>query len=251
MKILQHAALLLLSLSAPAFAKTLKEIQASKIVRASTEGTFPPFNLFKGTELTGFEIELANAVVEGIGAKTDWKTYNFDSLLIGLSQDRSDLVVSSHGITDERAKVVDFLNPHYCTGGVIVVKEGGPTTFEGIKNKRVVVQVGTTYLGWLEKNGLKNAKTFPKDTDSLQNLLMGRADVWVTDKFVALDAIKANPKAKLVLGDMIFEEKIAMAVSKANKELREALNASLAKVLADGRYKKLSDKYFGMDIRCK
>ncbi|MEO5668506.1 MAG: transporter substrate-binding domain-containing protein, partial [Bdellovibrionota bacterium] len=95
------------------------------------------------------------------------------------------------------------------------------------------------------------AKTFPKDTDALQNILMGRAEVWVTDKFVALDAIKANPKAKLVLGDMIFEEKIAMAVAKNNPELREALNKGLATILKDGRYKALSEKYFGLDIRCK
>jgi polar amino acid transport system substrate-binding protein len=243
--------LLTLTLSPFVLAKSLKDLQATKVIRLSTEGTFPPFNFFKGKDLTGFEVEVANAVVGELELKPEWKTFNFDSLLIGLAQDRSDLVVSSHGITAERAKVVDFLDPHYCTGGVIVTKEGVPTTFEGIKNKKVVVQVGTTYLGWLESNGLKNAKTFPKDTDALQNLLMGRADVWVTDKFVALDAIKANPKAKLILGDMVFEEKIAMAVSKGNTELRAALNAALATILKDGRYKALSEKYFGLDIRCK
>lgn len=251
MKTLRFALPLALFCSLSLQAKSLKDIQASKKIRITTEGTFPPFNFFKGKDLSGFEVEVTNAVVSDLKLIPEWKTYNFDSLLIGLAQDRSDLVVSSHGVTDERSKVVDFLDPHYCTGGVIVSKAGGPKTFAEIKNKRVVVQVGTTYLGWLEKNGLKSAKTFPKDTDCLQNLLMGRADVWVTDKFVALDAIKANPKANLVLGDMIFEEKIAMAVSKGNTELRKALNTALSDVLADGRYKALSEKYFGLDIRCK
>jgi len=251
MNTLKFAAFLALTLSPLTQAKTLEEIRAAKIIRMSTEGTFPPFNFFKGKDLGGFEVEVANEAVRGLGLKPEWKTNNFDSLLIGLSQNRSDLVVSSHGITPERAKVVDFLAPHYCTGGVIVTTQAGPTTFNAIKGKRVVVQVGTTYLGWLEKNGLKTAKTFPKDTDALQNLLMGRADVWVTDKFVALDAIKANPNAKLVLGDMVFEERIAMAVAKGNEALREALNAELGKMLSDGRYKALSEKYFGLDIRCK
>lgn len=252
MKSLKFALLVLpLTLSSFVSAKSLKELQASKVIRLSTEGTFPPFNFFKGKDLTGFEVEVANAAVGELKLKPEWKTFNFDSLLIGLAQDRSDLVVSSHGVTSERAKVVDFLNPHYCTGGVIVTKGGSPANFEAIKSKKVVVQVGTTYLGWLESNGLKTAKTFPKDTDALQNLLMGRADVWVTDKFVALDAIKANPKANLVMGDMVFEEKIAMAVSKGNTELREALNKALAQLLKDGRYKTLSEKYFGLDIRCK
>ncbi|MEO5667924.1 MAG: ABC transporter substrate-binding protein, partial [Bdellovibrionota bacterium] len=147
----RHAALLLaFSLSISSQARSLKQIQATGVIRATTEGTFPPFNFFKGKDLTGFEIEVANLVVGELKLKADWKTYNFDSLLIGLTQDRSDLVASSHGITAERAKVVDFLAPHYCTGGVIVSKEGGPTTLSGIMDKKVVVQVGTTYLGWLE-----------------------------------------------------------------------------------------------------
>ena len=232
-------------------AKSLKNIQAAGVVRMTTEGTFPPFNVFKGKELTGFEVDLANQLVSDLKLKSEWKTANFDSLLISLSQDRADLVASSHGITDERAKVVDFLDPHYCTGGVIVSKAGGPKTFDAIKGKNVAVQVGTTYLGWLQKNGLNTAKTYPKDTDALQNLLLGRADVWVTDKFVAHDAIMANPKAKLVMGNMVFEERIAMAVGKGNTDLRKALNTSLAATLKDGRYQALSFKYFGVDIRCK
>lgn len=232
-------------------AKTLAEIKKAKVLRASTEGTYPPFNFYKGADLTGFEVELVNLIAESLGAKSEWKVQGFDTLLIGLGQDRFDLVASSHGITDERAKVVDFSKPHYCTGGVIVSRSDKIKSLSHLKDRNVVVQVGTTYLKWLGKNGITKAKTYPKDTDALQNLLMGRADAWVTDKFVALDAIKANPNAKLLLGDMVFEEKVAMAVAKGNKDLLQATNASLEKLLSDGRYAALSQKYFGQDVRCK
>jgi polar amino acid transport system substrate-binding protein len=240
-----------LSLSLPLNAKNLTQIKEAKVLRAATEGTFPPFNFYKGDKLTGFEVELVEMIAKDLGLKTEWKVSGFDTLLIGLKQDRFDLVASSHGITDQRAKVVDFSIPHYCTGGVIVTRSEKRKSFESIKNGNVVVQVGTTYLSWLTKNGLTKAKTYPKDTDCLQNLLMGRADAWVTDRFVALDAIKANPGAKLVLGDTIFEEKIAMAVSKGNSTLLGAINDSLSKIKADGRYEALSSKYFGQNIGCQ
>ncbi|HVJ63924.1 MAG TPA: ABC transporter substrate-binding protein [Bdellovibrionota bacterium] len=234
-----------------ASAKTLAEIKKAGVLRIGTEGTFPPFTYYKGKLLTGFEIELVELIAKDLGLKAEWKVQNFDTLLIGLGQNRFDLVASSHGVTPDRAKVVDFTTPHYCTGGVILTRSDKRKSFDSIKNGNVVVQVGTTYVTWLNQHGLKSAKTFPTATDCLQNMLMGRADAWVTDLFVALDAMKANPNAKLVLGDTIFTEKIAMAVAKGNKELLAAVNDTLAKLKKDGRYAALSDRYFGQNIDCK
>ena len=62
----------------------------------------------KGKELTGFEVDLANQLARQLGLKVQWVTQPFDSLLIGLQQDRYDFVIASHGITPERARAVDF-----------------------------------------------------------------------------------------------------------------------------------------------
>src|ERR1051326_3553601 len=90
------------------------------VLRLASEGQYPPFNYFEKTKLTGFEIELAEAVTKELNLKPEWKTYPFDSLLIGLKENRYDLVAASHSVTPERAKAVDFTDPEYCTGGMIV-----------------------------------------------------------------------------------------------------------------------------------
>src|SRR3954463_19617 len=79
----------------------------------ATEGVAPPFNFYKGKELTGFEVEIANEIARRMGREPRWVTRKFESLLIGLQQDRYDLVAASHTITEERAKAVDFSAPHY------------------------------------------------------------------------------------------------------------------------------------------
>lgn len=232
------------------FASTLAELKQKKILKAATEGTFPPFNFYQGDKLTGFEVELLEEISKDLGLKIEWKVQSFDTLLIGLQQNRFDIVASSHAITDERSKVSDFSNPHYCTGGVIVSRSEKIKSLEDLKNRNVVVQVGTSYYKWLSQNGISKAKTYPKDTDALQNLLMGRADAWVTDKFVALEAMRAYPAAKLILGDQIFKEQIGMALKKGNTELVSKINQSLKNLKQNGYYKKLSLRYFGQDIRC-
>lgn len=240
-----------LTLLTTAQARTWAEIKQSGTVKIATEGAFPPFNLLKGKELTGFEVDLANALAKQLGLKVQWVTQPFDNLLIGLGQDRYDVVIASHGITPERQKAVDFTSPHYCTGGAVVTKPGGPMNAAALKGKTVAVQVGTTYLENVRKvPGVKDVKTFPKDTDAQAALMAGRVDAWVGDKFTGLDLVKAQ-KGKVVQGSLLFNEKIGMAVKKGNSSLVKELNAALAKAMSDGTYAKLSGKYFGTDVRCK
>ena len=129
-------------LGSTAQARTWADIQKSGTIKIATEGAFPPFNLMKGKTPTGFEVELAEVLAKQLGLKVQWTIQPFDSLLIGLNQDRYDFVIASHGITPERQKAVDFSNPHYCTGGAIVTRPGGPLTAKALSGKSVAVQVG-------------------------------------------------------------------------------------------------------------
>lgn len=243
--------LAVLAVAGAAQGRTLDQIKKAGTITIATEGAFKPFNYFEGKKLTGFEVELAEAVAKQMGVKVKWVTQPFDSLLIGLGQNRYDFVIASHGITPERQKAVNFSAPHYCTGGAIVSRPGGPTTASALSGKTVAVQVGTTYLENVRKvSGVKEVKTYPKDTDAQQALLAGRVDGWVSDKFLALDAIKASGN-RLRIGDLLFQERIGMAVAKNNPTLTKALNDALVAVQKDGTYAKISAKYFGTDVRCK
>ncbi len=242
----------LFSLTAQASPSQFDEIKKTGVLHAASEGAFPPFNYFKGKTLEGFEIDLTNEISKRIGVKkVEWKTYAFDSLLIGLGEKRYDLVAASHAITPERAKAVDFLNPYYCSGGVILTKSGGPQTMAALAKKTVAVAVGTTYAQFFDKGKGIEVKTFPKDVDGIQALLSNKVDALMTDKFVVLQLKKEGKLPGLVYSEIIEQERIAIAVHKGEPQLVAALNEGLSKVMSDGTYAKLSQKYFGEDIRCK
>jgi len=246
------AALMLAFAAARAEARTLEEIKKSGKIVVATEGAYPPFNFFEGKKLTGFEIDLAEAIVKKMGLEHEWKSLSFDALLAGLEQDRWDMVIASFGITPERQKAVTFTAPHYCSGGVIVTKDPAIRTVKDLQGKVVAVQTGTTYLQNVRKlKGLKAVKNFPKDTDARSALVAGRVDAWVTDKFVAKEAIESAPQDALKMGDFVFVEKIATAVKKGNTSLVKAYDEALAALLADGTYQAISEKWFKEDIRCK
>ncbi|ACO47924.1 ABC transporter substrate-binding protein [Deinococcus deserti] len=236
--------------AAPAHAATLAQVKASGVLRLATEGNYPPFNHYKNKALTGFEVELGNAIAKQLGVKPQWTTVVFESLLLGLDRNRYDLVIASHGITPERLKAVTFSTPHYCSGGVLVARPGGPRTLEDLKGKVVTMGVNTSYLGYVQKlPGIGGVKTFPTTNDQLNAVLNNRADAMVLDRFNAIDASKVLP-GKLQIGDVVFPERIGMAMRRNNAELEQAVNRALATLMANGTYTKLSQAYFGQDVRC-
>ncbi len=237
-----------LIVSMNAQARSLEDIKKSGKIVAATEGQFPPFNFFKNGVLSGFEVDLAKEIAKKMGLAIEWKNLPFDSLLIGLSQNRYDFVIASHGITAERSKAVLFTKPHYCTGGVIVGKEQEVAKAK-LKDLKVGVQVGTSYMTALQTEHLyKDLKTFPKDTDALQSLLSGKVDAWVSDRFVAIEAAKS--RAELKVGHLIFVEQVGMAVAPGNTALANALSGALADLRASGTYANLSREYFKADVGC-
>lgn len=246
------AAAAALVFGATAQARTMEEIKASGKIVLATEGAYPPFNYFQGSKLSGFEVELGDAVAKKMGLAVEWKALGFDALLAGLRQDRWDLVIASFGITEERSKAVAFTAPHYCSGGVIVSTNAAINSIESLTGKTVGVQTGTTYFDNVKKLGnIKEVRNFPQDTDARAALQNGRVDAWVSDRFVVKTALDTSPNSGLKIGNFLFVEKIASAVKKGNNGLVDAYNKALAEVMTDGTYKAISEKYMKEDVRCK
>ncbi|WP_117236764.1 ABC transporter substrate-binding protein [Thermus sediminis] len=234
--------------------RTLDQIRRGGEIRIGTEGEFPPFNYFdERNQLVGFEIDLGNAIARKLQLRPRWIAQPFDTLLIQLGQGRFDFVIASHGITEERARAVDFANPHYCTGGILVSRKGGPKTLGDLRGRVVGVQIGTTYMEAAQRiPGIRQVRTYQRDPDALQDLLAGRIDTWITDRFVAKEAIRERRlEGTLEVGELVFQERVAMAVAKGNRSLLEALNRALADLMRDGTYAEISKKWFGEDVRCK
>lgn len=232
--------------------RSLAEIRATggNIVLA-TEGRFPPFNELRGAELTGFEVELAQQLLARMGLHATWKTAEFRGLLDGLAQGQWDMVVASHSITEERARIVTFADPHYCSGGVIVSASPSIRTRSDLAGRTLAVQSDTQFQKLARSvPGIRELRSFEQDTDARSALLSGRVDVWVTDRIAALDLERRLGKGRVTIGDFLYLDRIGAAVARGNSALVEAWNRALAAAQADGSYEALSRRYFGEDVRC-
>ena len=251
-KLLGIAIPLTILFSAPVEARDWSVIKGSGTIIAATEGAFAPFNYYEGTKLTGYEVDVAEALAKKLGLKLEWKVVPFDAEIPAVKQDRFDFAIASHGYTEERAKSVDFASPHYCTGGQIAAQKDGPLTADALKGKTVGVQLATSYFGAAKKlPGIKNVKTYKADPEAFSALKAKKIDAWISDKFVVLETLSKNPDAGIVAGDMVFVERVSLIMRKNNKEFMDTINQGLADLTKDGTLKTISEKYFKQDITCK
>ena len=249
-RILAAALLCVAALSAQA--RSFDDIKKDGKIIIATEGAYPPFNFFQGTTLTGFEIELGEALAKKLGVKLEWKALAFDALLAGLRYDRWDVVIAGITVTDERSRAVTFTDPHWCSGGIVVARDAAIKNAKDLAGKTVAVQTGTTYFDNVKKiDGIKEVKNFPQDTDARSALVNGRVDAWVADKFVAKTALQNNPSAGLNLGTLFWVERKARVGAMVNDSLAKAINRALAELIADGTHATLAHKYLKENIACQ
>ena len=216
------------------------------VLRVGTDATFPPMEFVDNGKRTGFDIELMEAIAKNMGKQIEWVDIDFKGLIPGLMSKRFDMAVSAIYITDERKKVVDFTDPYYAGGLVVMVKDNNAAIkkLADLDGKKVSVQVGTKSVSYLAEKFPKVQRVEVEKNQEMFNLVdIGRADAAVTGKPAAYQYVRTRGGLR-VLEEQLTTEEYGMALRKDTPELTKAVNASMAKLKADGTYAAIAKKWF-------
>ena len=230
-------------------------------VRMGTEGAYAPFNAVdKDGKLYGFDIDIGNAICAAANFECSWVTQNWDGIIPGLIAEKFDTIIASMSITEERKKKVDFTKKYYSTPARFVTADankGVEITKANLKDKVIGVQEGTVSDHFVTDNFGDTAKIkrYEKQDQANLDLTSGRLDYVFADSVVLSDGFLKTPRGKgygfvgpNYSDQKWFGEGIGIAVRKGEDKLREAINAAIAKIRADGTYAKIQAKYFDFDV---
>lgn len=220
-------------------------VHAQETIRAVTDATFPPMEFVKDGKRTGFDIELVEALAGAMGKKVEWIDIDFKGLIPALQAGRADIAVSAIYITPERSKVVDFTDPYYAGGLVVLTKADGPVkSLKDLDGRKVSVQVGTKSVNYLKEHYPNVQRVEVEKNQEMFNLVqIGRADAAVTGK-PAAKLFAQSTTGLTVLDEQVTTEDYGIAVPKSKPELTRDLNAALKKLKADGSYQAIVNKWF-------
>ena len=227
------------------------EIVAADTLTVCSDVPYPPFETFdKSTKLgfSGFDMELAQKIADGMGLELAVQDVGFETLQSGqvLAAGQCDMGASAMTITPERAKNLTFSDPYYDSKqSLLVFKDSGISSIDDLAGKKVGVQQGTTGQHYAEENVPSSATpvAFPSDGELYPALQAHQIDAILQDLPVNLNHVQNNDELEIV-EQYDTDEQYGFAFEKGNTKLADEVNAELQKLRDNGEYKKLYDKYF-------
>ncbi|GGY80529.1 transporter substrate-binding domain-containing protein [Marinobacter zhanjiangensis] len=226
-----------------------------KDIRIAFDVPYEPFEYRDDDgNLTGFEVELAEAMCEELGANCEFVIQAWDGMIPGLQARKFDAIMSSMSITPERAERVLFSEPYYNTPGGWFAREDfdtDVTDMDAMDGKTVGVQRGTTMDTYVTDNlgGVVTIKRYTTADDMVLDLEGQRLDVVFVDYPVGEQTILSKDGFKEVGEPVKLGQGVGVAMRKRDKELAEMVNEALATLKEDGTYDDIMDKYFAYDIK--
>ncbi|MBU0970841.1 MAG: transporter substrate-binding domain-containing protein [Proteobacteria bacterium] len=246
-KIVVYLLLVLLLSTGAAFAKN--------IIKIANETATPPFNFVDGQgNIKGFDVDIAAALCDVMGAEKVDVIQDWDGMIPGLLSKKFDAIISDMSITEKRQRVVNFSASYYDETGLFMCKKGDTFDFSpaGLKGKKIGVQRATTFANYIMGVYGKSVeiKYYDSPAGQVLDLTSGRLDlVLASDIFVNQTLASEDGKNIQLIGAPVTDSKyigdgVGIALRKEDKQLLADFNKALATIKENGTYDKIYARWF-------
>lgn len=219
----------------------------------ATEGTYRPFSFHDdggAGDLTGFDVEIIQAVADKLGLEVKFQETQWDAIFAGLDAGRFDVIANQVSVNDEREAKYLFSTPYTVSPGVIVVADDDDSisSFADLDGKSTAQSLTSNWYELATDSGAK-VEAVEGWAQAVELLRQGRVDATVNDKLTFLDYETTNSPTGLKIAAETDEAGTQAFVFTKDKEaLVEAVDGALEELRADGTLAEISDKYFGEDV---
>lgn len=220
------------------------------------DDNFPPFGFHdeKTNEIVGFDIDMAKEAAKRLNMQVEFKPIDWDSKETELKSGKIDAIWNGLSITPEREKNILFSRPYENGPQILLVKNDSPIQGkQDLAGKIVGTQQGSTGLEAINKepelrDSFKELKQYSDNVNAFMDLEVGRIDAVVVAKTTAAYFIKKNNAPFRIIDVGYPDIPSGVGMRKEDTQLKEKLDKVLEDMHNDGTSKKISEKWFGMDI---
>ena len=233
--------------------KVPADIKAAGKLVIGTDSSYAPSEFLgpDGKTVTGFDVDLFNAVAQKLNLKTEWQSATFDSIIPGVSTGKYTVGVSSFTINADRLKEVNMVS-YFSAGTQWAAKTGVSINPDDVCGKKIAVQTATVQVDDLTARSKKctdagKAKItidqYQKQSDATNAVVTGKDEAMLADSPVAAYAVKQTKDVLALVGEIYDSAPYGYAVDKDQKEFADVLGQAVQALIADGTYKQVLDKW--------
>ncbi len=229
------------------------EAKSDSIVVLTSSGYEPYEIIDTDGNLTGFDIELMEAIAEEAGVTIEWKDVDFDGIIASLQSGQAEIAIAGISPTEERQAMVDFSDVYYnsdsgLTNFLVFDSSQNITGLESLEGLIVGAQLGTVQASLLES--ISDEYGFTVDlrttnTQIVEEINAGRIDVLVVESIISDSILEANPSLSKIGFESVLDDTTGNAIAFAkDSEYTELFNDALKTLIENGTVDELINKWF-------
>lgn len=204
----------------------------------------PLFSLFAAEGgRRGFEPAVADLIGVELGREIEWVPVTWNEMIPTVQTHHADAVLCGQGITADRQQQVDFTRPYAVFHeGVLVRRGSGIATREDLAGLRVAAIENSTNMALAETFTGAHTVAFGSGgsgdvyADMLAALEQGEVDAVVDDDVVFVPLGESDARFELAFTERTGN-RWAIGVAKDRGDVLAELDATLGRVIADGRHR--------------
>jgi len=210
-----------------------------------TDTPYPPFEIGQPPNISGYDIDVMNAVAEQLGLTAEYTDTGFGTIFRDTANGQFDTAAAASTITKGRENAVDFTDPYYeAQQALLVTEDSDVASVDDLGGLIVGAQDGTTGEAYAnDQTDASEVRGFPEGPNAISALTTGQVDAVIIDQPVAADAVEQTGGVEII-EEIQTEELYGFAVAPDNDALREAMNEALATLREDGTIETLYEEYF-------
>lgn len=237
--------------STPAEDNTTNAETPAMNLKIATESSYKPFSYTDADgKLIGYEIELIDALCTQMQADCELISQDWDGLIPGLNAQKFDAIIAGMSITPERQEIVEFTDPYFHTGIILIGKKDDDITVDDLTGQSVASQRSTVSSQYLQDEYPEaDIKLYDTQDNAYLDLTSGRARAMMSDKVTGIDWLKTEAGQDYeVKGQEISTEEDAMGIAfRKGDPLVARFNMALAEIKDNGTYDQITGSYFGTE----
>ncbi|MFC4050701.1 ABC transporter substrate-binding protein [Actinomadura syzygii] len=225
-------------------------IKSDGKISIGVDASYPPNESVDpaSQKITGWDVDLFNAVAAKLGLKTEYHNAGFDTIIPGVQSGKYEVGVSSFTDTKEREQAVDFVT-YYSAGTAWATLKGNPkgVNADDACGKSIGVQQGTVQVDDLKARSKKctdagkpaiKPVVRKQQTEVNNDLVAGKVDAMAADSPIVGDAVKKTGKLEII-GQVYDTAPYGYTLGKNSGQFKDAVLGALKALIADGTYKKI------------
>jgi cystine transport system substrate-binding protein len=220
-------------------------------LKIGTEGTYSPFTFHDkaSNKLTGYDVEVAEAVGRKLGRTVKFSETTFDSIFAGLEAKRYDVVANQITVTPERQAKYAFSQPYTVSTGVIVTR-ADDTSVKTVADIRGKTSAQSSTSSFAQDAADAGAKVDAVEgfTQAVALLKQKRVDITINDQLAVLDYLKTTGDTQIKIAATIGDPAGQAFAFRKGSDLAAQFDQALKELRADGTLATISKKWFGQDV---